>query len=280
MRLLLHANFGDGGWDALATGAKSAGYRVVWQAPGVWNPSCLDRHADVVVVHGLSGNASRIRDAYRGLGCPVWIVDLPRLREELDAIGLYLNDLQWLPPTPHGRSAVCQPPMKGRTKTHALVCGQKPGDFAHGMDVAAVEAWTRETVARVRAETGLSVLFRPHPYHKTALPADGFGADEIVRPDHPLRGDLARSAVLVTYNSTAGWEAIAAGVPVHATDGGASYAPFTTPLNDPRPLAASRRTEALGRAASTQWTMEDLRAPETIRWLFAHHEMPVTEAAA
>lgn len=279
MRLLLHANFGDGGWDALAAGAKAAGHRVIWQAPGVWNPSCLDRRAEVVVVHGLSGNASRIRDAYRGLGCPVWIVDLPRLREELDAIGLYLNDLQWTPPTAHGRKAVVQPALQGRTKTHALVCGQKPGDFAHGMDLGQVEAWTRETIARTRAETGLPVLYRPHPKHKAALPPDGFGADEVVLPDHPLRVDLARTAVLVTCNSTAGWEAIAAGVPVHATDRGASYAPYTTPLNDPRPLAAARRIAALGRTASTQWTMDELRDPDTIRWLFAHHAAPVEAAA-
>lgn len=272
MRILLHARFGDGGWDAVATGCKAGGHTVVWQNPSVWRSDCLDRRADVAIVHGLSGNASAIHAAYRRLGVPVWIVDLPRLREELDAIGVYLDSLHWLPPVPHGRAAVCQSPIAKRTKDVALLIGQKPGDFAHGMDATRMARWLRDTVTRIRTATGLPVALRPHPLASAMpMPEDLYGADEIILPDHPVRDDLARTAVCVTYNSTAGWEAIAAGVPVVALDPSAAYAAFATRLDRPASLPAARRAEALALAASTQWTMEELREPATIDWLFAHH---------
>ncbi|HET8769432.1 MAG TPA: hypothetical protein VFM71_00470, partial [Gemmatimonadaceae bacterium] len=230
MRLLLHANWGDGGWDAFATGCQTAGHRVVWQRPGVWTPSCLDRRADVAVVHGLSGNAGAIHAHYRARGVPVWIVDLPRLREELDAIGFYLNSLHWLP-ADAVRRVVAPKKLKQRTPDIALVVGQKPDDHAHGMDADGVARWARETVTLART-TGLPVVYRAHPLSRHVLPADAFGADAVSPTTTPIADEFPRTAVVVTHNSTAGWEAIAAGVPVHATDDGAAYAPYTTPLTD------------------------------------------------
>lgn len=267
------------GAQALADGCVASGHSVVWQRPGAWKPDCLDRQAEVAVVYGLSGGGDAIRRAYHAQGVPVWILDRPRLRDEATATGVFLDDYQWLPPRPIGRAARAAPVLKDRAKSVVLVCGQVPGDFAHGMDGAGVEAWLREAVATARA-AGLPVAVRRHPSHTAPLPADQYGADEVRSADGPLRAALGDVAVVLTHNSGAGWDAIAAGVPVVATDPFASYADYATALTASKSLTAAQRSEALARVASTQFLEDELRDPRTVRWLFAHHARPALRRAA
>lgn len=263
-------------------GCQRAGFDSVrWLRPSLWQPCDFDPAATLVVTHGLHGGSAAAHAAHRAAGHPVIIWDLPRLREEYAAIGLYVNDLQWLAPEAV-RAPVCGDPLKGRRADTILVCGQKPGDAAHGMDDAALRAWIRTTIADAKA-TGLPVTFRPHPHDRAAMVADFYGADAISLASEPLADAFATAACVVVHNSTAGWEAIAAGVPVVATDPMASFADYTTTLEERKVLPKAKRAEALARCASGQATMAELADPAYIRRTFlawAGVTLPAVEVAA
>ncbi len=94
---------------------------------------------------------------------------------------------------------------------YALVIGQVEGDAAlRGLDV---NAWADETMRHL-IDMGWPVVFRPHPLMskvRTTL-------------DEDLRG----AGICVTYNSTAGVEAVLAGVPTVTLDPGAMAWPVTS----------------------------------------------------
>lgn len=260
MRLVLHARGGEPHFDALAVGCEAAGHTVVWRRPSLWTVYDLDPKADAVVVYGLHGKASEIYAAYRAKDVPVWIGDLPRLRGE-SAMGFYLNSHQWLP-TVAVREPVCGEVINSRTPTIALVCGQKPGDKAHGMGPNEMDAWVRRAIQETRESTGLPVVYRHHPKSREQVPADGYGADAL--SDTPaVEDEFARCALVVTFNSTTGWEAIAAGVPVRSMDPACAYAIYNGPLSP------ARRLQALRRAASSQWTPAELRSPDSVSAMLA-----------
>lgn len=277
MRVVIHARTGDGSIDAFARGCQAAGYSVAWQRPSLWYARDYDPKATVLVVHGLHDGGGRVHACYRPKHVPVWIFDLPRRRAELQAIGLYLNDLQWLPSKALRRVHVPAIPTD-LAPTVALVCGQKPDDHAHGMNAAQVDAWAKLAVEEARSATGLPVVYRPHPL--TPASADPFGADELSDPRRTkMSEELRRSVVMMTHNSTAGWDAIEAGVPVVATDPNSAYREYTTTLAHRAPLAPGRRKEALRRVGSSQWTPEELANPDVIAALFAHHDALVEVVA-
>jgi hypothetical protein len=133
------------------------------------------------------------------------------------------------------------------------------------MDAKALGTWVRTTIAALRESTTLPVVYRPHPKSDAPIPADRFGADAVSDPATPLREEFVRAAALVTYNSTAGWDAIAAGVPVSSTAPAESvayrdylYASVSDALSGGQLIGPSR-DEALQRAAGTQWTLDELR---------------------
>ena len=269
MRIVLHAARGDGAIEAFARGCQAAGWSVAWLRPQHWVDADFDSRADAVMVHGLHHGGGRAHHAYRAADVPVWIFDLPRLRHELPGIGVYLNDLQWLPP--HVVRRVSDTGViRDRTPANVLVIGQKPDDHAHGMNAPALDRWIRETITGARC-AGIPVVFRPHPYDPRPRPDDRWGADALSDSRSPIGTAFGKAAVVVTYNSTAGWEAIAAGVPVVALDPHAAYAQYTTTVVDPAPLTEYARAEALGRAASSQWTMHELADPSVIEHLFMYH---------
>lgn len=254
-RIILYGRPEDSRFGALAEGCTTMGVRPFFQRPGHFRASDAFPSADAVVVNGLGREGRSIATVYRAFGVPVWVVELPRLRDELDAHALLLDDLQWLPEA-NGRPVVGVPKVK-RTPSEVLVALQKPDDASHGMDAARMGAWTSETVRTIRETIpDLPVVVRPHPLSGADIPADLWGADRLSTGS--LRDAFATTKVVVTYNSTVGWDAIAAGVPVVAL-GPAAYAPYTTRLEAITTLPAKARTEALARAASTQWTLAELR---------------------
>jgi hypothetical protein len=96
---------------------------------------------------------------------------------------------------------------------HVLICGQVPGDRAiWGVDF---RTWAQSACSKWMAK-GARVVYRPHPL--TLKRNLDVGADG--RPWHPAGAklstgdyaeDLERAARVVTYNSTAGVEAVLAG---------------------------------------------------------------------
>jgi hypothetical protein len=250
-------------FQAFAEGCRAVGWHPMIQRASQFRPSEAYPDALAVVVDGLGREGRPIAETYRRLGVPVWVLELPRIRQYTGEHAVLLDSLHWLPEGVAGRVLPDFPTLKRQTGAkHILLAMQKPGDAAHGMDLDALERWARNTVAFIKAVTGKLVMVRPHPKHKSAMPDDLFGADALSHPNtEPIDAALAKAAAVVSYNSTVGWDAIIAGVPVVALAPASlcSYHRYTTTLAELKPLPAKARTEALARVASTQWTLDELR---------------------
>ena len=264
MKVVLYSRPEAKQFAALAEGCQTIGHKVVWQRPGVWQSGDIIADAGAVVVHGMSRTGGDIARQYQDRKVPVWILELPRIRTEPNAWGFYLDTVHYVPDKGF-RKPVTPGLIEDRKPETVVVCGQLPGDLAHGMPMGAWDAWAREQVRNAREVTGLKVVYRQHPHYNAAIPSDKYGADEISDSrDSILREALENAAVLICHNSTSGWEAIDAGVPVFATATGEhrpGYKDYCIEsLDDLKPLSKARRREALERAASSQWTMKEFRS--------------------
>lgn len=252
---------------ALLEGVAAAGLRPIMQRPHLdAGKSQTMPNVSAVVADGVRGPVGALLAAYRAAGVPTFIVELPRLRACLpepnsygDTFGLYRDTLADLPLVCANRVQVAGrvPAIRGE---YLLLIGQKPADMAHGMDAAHLARWAAQTARLAREQYGLPVVFRPHPKAEpveNAIP----GVDRI-STDTTLREDFAGAAAVITYNSTAGVDAIDAGVPVLYTAPRAlvCYADYAQPLGARiAPLTEGERRTFLMRCGSTQWTLEQLR---------------------
>ncbi len=138
-----------------------------------------------------------------------------------------------------------------QAETYALLLGQVPGDAAlYGLDL---DAWAQRTCDALLA-SGRMVRYRPHPLvlrcGDVRCPAGALGSAA------SLDEDLAGAALAVTFNSTAGVEAVLAGVPTVALDAGAMAWPVTT--HDLANVQRPDREPWAHRLAWCQWTIEEL----------------------
>lgn len=273
MRILCYHRTGDPALSAWAEGARAVGHSVRILPGKYWQPGELDPTAEAVIVVGLHGSANKLRDLYTGRGVPVWVMDLPRLREAGALAGFTPHGLHWLPPAVEGMHTPPTPgPLEDRTADRILVLGQVPGDAAHGLDWDELREWVRNTCEALRARTSLPIHYRAHP---KAPDMDLCGADAFDRAPS-IREAMRTAACIVTYNSTSGWDAIDAGVPVVALGpreevGYAEYVTMGLPdgrLEELQPIDPAQRLEALQRVARTCWSETDLKSGAAARAMF------------
>jgi hypothetical protein len=145
---------------------------------------------------------------------------------------------------------------------YVLLIGQVPGDASlGGMDLS---RWYEETAAHAARAYGLPVRFRPHPM------AVQRGAARPVHAAPTLGGTLdealAGAAIVVTFNSNTGVDAVLAGVPTVAADCGAMAWPMAgRRIGDRWTLD---RADWAARLAWCQWDMSEIAsglAWETVR---------------
>lgn len=106
---------------------------------------------------------------------------------------------------------------------YALIVGQVPGDASlQGKDL---EPWYREQ-AKLAIDAGLEPVFRQHP----VAAKKGFrqGPKGLRQDKGPLEDALAGAAVVLTYNSNTGVDALLAGVPVVADNEGSMAWPLAS----------------------------------------------------
>lgn len=141
----------------------------------------------------------------------------------------------------------------GDPKGYALICGQVPGDAAHGLDANAYTNWLRETVKQYP-----NAVYRPHPRG---------GIDLLGVESHTgsLKDALAGARLVVTWNSNVGHDALLAGVPVVAY-GPAAYAELA---GETLPSVDTRR-EYFHRVAYGQWTLDEMRSGACQRFIVDH----------
>lgn len=248
-----------------------------WRNHNVWSDDQVEPF-DLVVVGGLRGKAGQLAQAYQARGVPVVVLDLGYLHRASgrnDPGGYWqvgLDRLGWLPPgpcAPHRFAALglTLTPVR-QSGDVVLVCGQHPGDAAHGLDAAEMEAWAAETVAALRQRWSGPVLWRPHPLGPQVACPGADGVSTLL-----LAKDLARAHAVVTLTSTVGHEALLAGVPVFCR-ADASYAALgnlsLVRINKPRlPGLAVRRSYA-HRLAHAQWTLVEMADGTAVRFILSH----------
>lgn len=106
---------------------------------------------------------------------------------------------------------------------YALIAGQVPGDASlRGRDL---DAWYADQAGHAAEVYDLPVKFRPHPIaveRKLSKPVPGTQIST-----DTLADDLARAAVVITYNSNTAVDAVLAGCRTVAADEGSMAYPVT-----------------------------------------------------
>jgi len=215
----------------------------------------------LVVLIGMHEKSRTVRDAYQAIGTPVLILDSGYILRDHGYFQAGWNGLNALPPTaPHDRAAemglIAQTKRKPVPDGHILICGQKPGDAQHDIDV---DAWKDATIDMLQEYTDRPHCYRPHP--------------RVKKPDFSLSEILQGCHCMVTYNSTAAYEAIMAGVPV-ICDPCAAYADVCevdlSRVETPRFGTKAARQRLLDRVAYGQWTMDEMRSGAALQFLLEH----------
>jgi hypothetical protein len=257
------------GLAALHHGAATLGLRCSALRPtDRWVEADRVPDAALVVLDGWKGRAPEVTAAYRAAGVPVYVLELPRLRgaacgpdgQDYGTLwGLYAGGLADLP-LRVGNVVHAGGVLRRWRPEYVLLCGQRPGDAAHGMDAAACARWAAETAGLAAVQYNLPVCWRPHPRGLDVAAPPGV-ARVSLPAEEPLREALAGAAALVTHNSTAGLEAVDAGVPAHYTADPAAvfWRDYGSPLGAPaRVLSYGERRAALLRAGASQWSTTQL----------------------
>ena len=266
---------------ALVQGAAVIGIRPTLQRPHLEAGVALPLpNAQAVFMDGLRGPLVKFFDAYRAVGVPVFLVDLPRLRYGAEgAVGIFRNSLADLPFRVGNRVTV-QGRLLNRAPTYLLVCGQKPADMAHRLTLAQQDAWARDAIQMGRIAYEAEVVYRAHPLDTRPVPRDWFGADHLSPSTIPLRDVLQATMALVTYNSTAGVEAIDAGVPVLYTAPAEKvpYAAYSEVFGRPvQPITDAQRRTFLMRCGATQWTLAQIAEGTMMEGALLGYALPAPE---
>jgi len=137
-----------------------------------------------------------------------------------------------------------------------VVCGQVPGDAAiYNIDF---HAWATRVCGDAGAIFGRPVVYRPHPL-SVRLRDGNWHPPSAEVSTRPFAEDLARAMMVVTYNSTAGVEAVLAGVPVVAMDAGSMALPVASRSLEGALCRVDRAAWAHD-LAWTGWSMDEITA--------------------
>ncbi|MFC3338806.1 hypothetical protein [Paracandidimonas soli] len=219
---------------------------------------------DLVVVNGWR-SGKRVAKSYEAAGVPVLVVDFGYLKR-VNAPDEYmqghwqvgLGGLNRIPSfaCPSDRfDALGLEITKagGNPQGNVLVCGQVPGDAAHGMDAHSLREWLREKMREYP-----DAIYRPHPRGGIAIPGHA-------NNHQPLADALAAARLIVTYNSNVGHDALLAGVPVVCGPGAA----YDDLAGESLPSIEARR-EYFSRVAYGQWTAEEMASGEAQAFWLNH----------
>lgn len=239
MRIALHGQNPFG--HHLAVSVRRAGHRLV---AGKMN--AVD--CDVALIGGIRN--SRLIDEYKNIPCFIYEMGyINRTNNHTEHMtGHWQLSKGWLNGLPDfecpgDRFDLLDTPIinhGGDPYGYVLVLGQKPGDSAlNGTDHV---RWLRD-----RFNEYDDVVYRPHP--KSGY---GFHDDEVVEQQGTLEEAFAGARLVVCYNSTAGFAALLAGIPVLCNE----CAPYAELSGIEIPSVVVRRS-FFNRAAYGQWLVAE-----------------------
>jgi len=265
--------------------AMADGVRALGGEPLFTDPDRSDR-VRFVVCWGHHPRDAAFRARWRGLGVPLLIMELGYLRRcagsgDPDGYSqLGFGGIGWIPPRAPDAARfeslgldVAQP-VQGRGK-QLLVLGQVPHDAQHNLGPEALAGWLTEEAA-VFAAQNWEILYRPHPKHTiTTLRLPHVRLDE-----GTLSEAFSKVGAVLTYNSTAGIEAMIAGLPVHCHPS-AHYAEVASYLAPFDKFSADRNAvlSYLHRLAWAQWSCAELARGAPLQFLGLHGDGPLAREA-
>lgn len=258
---------------AFADGLRALGIPFRWRSHSDYRQGETEPFS-AVVISGMRAQGRTIHDDYQGIGVPVIVIDygyLDRVRGVATwATGHWqvgVGGLNSLPPfdVPSDRLAKLTPPPAAARGGAVLVCGQHVGDPSHGLDAAGIERWALDTLASLRSYTARPIIWRAHPDSPSIAPA-GFDGVSTAPWSEALDGVHA----VVTIGSNIGHEAILAGVPVFCSPS-APYAEIahTDLAMIENPIVTGHQRSYFARLAYAQWTLDELRSGEGVRFVLA-----------
>jgi hypothetical protein len=258
---------------ALASGFEALGWRVTWQRFEVFTRDQAGDF-DVIVIGSLHQKGRELRDTYAARGVASILVDLPPLRGFGEHYAVLPGRLGWVPPgpLPSDRAEEFGLEMKPRQRggEAVFVCGQLAHDASHGMDFTTCRRWAERTIELLSAATFRPIFWRPHPreaqYEMPAVPLSN-------AQERSLAEDLADAWCVVTYNSSAGLEALLAGVPV-ISDPSAYYSELCGTdlafVDDAALPILRQRWDFFSRLAYVQWSLEEMESGEAAAFILPH----------
>jgi hypothetical protein len=273
---------------AAAEGVAALGGRALWRSVSDYRAGEVESIFDAVVISGTRARGALVAADYTRAGIPVLVLDygyLRRVHRKADWLTGHwqfgLGGLNWIPwaDLPDDRLRRLEVALSPRRAgKRILVCGQHAGDPSHGLDAAGVAAWARSTVAELRELTARPIVWRPHPDSPQIAAPE---ADDV--STEPLADALEDAHAIVTISSNSGHEALLAGVPVFCALG-ALYAHLANvglaAIEEPFFPEPDALWNHLARLAYAQWTLDEIRTGEPIRFLLdaAADRWPEAEA--
>lgn len=223
------------------------------------------------VFHGLERGEDAMRQQLEARGIPWLVIDLGYLGDRSHHYQVGWGRLGWMPsgmmPTHRfcrlGISIVSDRDSQGEW----MILGQVADDNQHRMSDVRLRAVYASIVDRIRAgEPGARIVFRGHPSAPQNL-VKGLDVSFQIGGEVALTDALKYARACVTVNSTAYYEAAAAGVPV-VCDKGAHYAPVCAtfdctgedPISFPTLRSAAEKAPQFIKASCAQWTCAEMRS--------------------
>src|SRR5690554_1980529 len=272
MKIGVYGHIGHKGARAVVAGFQAIGHKAVICTAKYFDGETED-FGLVVVVGEHSGH--KVAKAYKAIGAPVLTMDWGYFKRvnsrdehgtghwQVGVGGLNRLPEFACPPDRFEALGIAVAERGGNPDGYVLVCGQVPGDAAHGLGYEGYTSWLRDVLSRYP-----DAVYRPHP---AGAPLFSYPRTDT----GPLADALAGARQVVTYNSNVGHDALLAGVPVIA-EGRAAYAEL---CGEELPSLADRLAY-FHRAAHGQWTVAEMETGEPQRFWLDHllPGVPLTEA--
>jgi len=275
LRICIYGLPGYGIADYVARGLEvcDTSVKVTWRRHDVFRPDCYESAFDIIVTNGLRRPYNEIVETYQKQGKIALITDLGLIRKEPGYYQIGINKLGGIMPfqAPSDRfDALNEPIATRRAKgKHILICGQRPGDAAHGFNEDQLRAYYESSIRVIRDVVGdkYPIVWRPHPSSNFLVR----GGDRVSLAKDIME-DLADAYAVVTYNSTTGLSALLNGVPL-VCHSGAYYADLAETnlrnIDNIKAPSKAKVQEFFNRVAYSQWTKEEIEKGLPFKYIFS-----------
>ena len=246
--------------DALATGARRAGYKAILRDDGAYTAPA----EQIVAFYGYQKNLPRIMAENVAADRKVVFADLGYWgrRHGGRFKGFHKISVGGRHP---GRYLMARERSSARLRRCGIVAQpwRAKGDhiILAGMSAKSAESygfrpeeWERKAVIELRRHTDRSIIYRPKPSWRDAQPI----ATTTLDKHTPLERALAGCHAVVTHHSNVAVDALVAGVPTFCFDGVAARMSSQRLEQIEKPLFVKRRAEWLVNLAWSQWNVDEM----------------------